>query len=151
MNADYDLIIIGAGSAGLVAARFARGLGLSVLLVERSRVGGDCTWTGCVPSKALLKAAGVAHSMRTADRFGLPAVAPGVDLKVVLERIRSVIQGIYDAESPDALASEGIDVKIGEARFTGPSTVDVEGHAFDRPPLPDLHRGVAGDSEHSGT
>ena len=130
MNADYDLIIIGAGSAGLVAARFAKGLGLSVLLVERSRVGGDCTWTGCVPSKALLKAAGVAYSMRTADRLGLPAVAPGVDLKVVLERIRSVIQGIYDAESPDALASEGIDVKIGEARFTGPSTVDVEGHAL---------------------
>ena len=130
MKADYDLIIIGAGSAGLVAARFARGLGLSVALVERSRVGGDCTWTGCVPSKALLRAASVAHSMRTADRFGLPAVSPAVDLKAALGRIRSVIKGIYETESPDALASEGIDVRLGRARFTGPSTVEVEGQTL---------------------
>ena len=130
MKSDYDLIIIGAGSAGLTAARFARGLGLSVALVERSRVGGDCTWTGCVPSKALLKAAGVAHSMRTADRFGLPSFDPTVDLRAVMERIRSVIRGIYDAESPEVLAREGIDVIIGEATFTGPDSVKVDGRSL---------------------
>ena len=130
MKADYDLLIIGAGSAGLTAARFARGLGLSVAMVEKSRVGGDCTWTGCVPSKALLKAAGVAHSMRTADCFGLPVAAPEIKLRDVMGRIRSVIAGIYGTESPEALASEGIDVIIGEARFTSPSTVDVEGQTL---------------------
>ncbi len=127
---DYDLIIVGAGSAGLTAARFARGLGLSVALVERSRVGGDCTWTGCVPSKALLKAAGVAHSMRKADLFGLPPFDPAVDLRAVMERVRSVIRGIYDAESPDALAREGIDVIVGEASFTGPDVVRVDGRSL---------------------
>ena len=127
MPADYDLIVIGAGSAGLVAARFARQLGLSVAMVERSRVGGDCTWTGCVPSKALLKAAGVAHSATAADRFGLSSFRSDVDLSAVMERIRSVISDIYDAESPEALAREGVEVIIGDARFTGPDSVIVDG------------------------
>ncbi len=126
MKADYDLMVIGAGSAGLTAARFAVKLGLSVALVERSRVGGDCTWTGCVPSKALLKAAGVAQAMRTADQFGLPSASPDVDLRLVMERIRSVVRRIYEAESPEVLAGEGIDVILGEAQFTGPDTVSVE-------------------------
>ena len=132
MKNDYDLIVIGAGSAGLVAARFARQLGLSVALVERDRVGGDCTWTGCIPSKALLKAAGIAHSMRTADRYGIAAAAPEVDLQAVMERIRSVIRGIYDAESPEALAREGIDVVPGEARFTGPGTISINDRSLAR-------------------
>ena len=80
LAADYDLVVIGAGSAGLTAARFARQLGLSVAIVERSRVGGDCTWTGCVPSKALLKAAGVAHSARRADRYALSSSVDKVGL-----------------------------------------------------------------------
>lgn len=101
MKADYDLIVIGAGSAGLTAARFARQLGLSVAMVERSRVGGDCTWTGCVPSKALLKAAGVAHAMRTANRYGLIPSEPDVDLRAVMDRIRGVIRHIYETESPE--------------------------------------------------
>ena len=130
MKADYDMIIIGAGSAGLIAARFARGLGLSVALVERSRVGGDCTWTGCVPSKALVKGAAVAHSVREAARFGLPQSNPAVDLGAVMERIRSVISHIYDTESPDVLANEGIEVILGEASFTTPNSVTVAGQAL---------------------
>ncbi len=130
MKNDYDLIVIGAGSAGLTAVRFARQLGLSVALVERSRVGGDCTWTGCVPSKALLKAAGMAQSMRDAERYGLPASSPKVDLRPVMERIRSVIQHIYETESPEALAREGIDVLIGEAIIVGPGSVSVAGRTI---------------------
>ncbi len=130
MKTDYDLIVIGAGSAGLTAARFARQLGLSVALVERSRVGGDCTWTGCVPSKALLKAAGIAHSIRTADRYGLPVSAPVVDLRAVMERIRSVIRRIYGTESPEALAHEGIEVIVGDASFTGAGSVGVDGRTL---------------------
>ena len=130
MDADYDLIIIGAGSAGLTAARFARQLGLSVAIVEQSRVGGDCTWTGCVPSKALLKVAGVAHSAGTAGRYGLTSAAPVVDFPLAMDRIRAVIQQIYDAESPDALAREGIDIIQGEAAFTGPDSVRVDGDGY---------------------
>ena len=130
MDADYDLIVIGAGSAGLVAARFARQLGLSVAMMERSRVGGDCTWTGCVPSKALLKAAGVADAFRSAGRYGIYPSTPDVDFRRVLERIRSVIRGIYDTESPDVLVREGIDVIHGEAAFTGTDIVSVEGRSL---------------------
>ena len=130
MKPDYDLIVIGAGSAGLVAARFARQLGLSVALVERSRVGGDCTWTGCVPSKALLRAAGVAQSGRSADRFGIPPSSLEVNLRLVMERIRTVIQQIYEAESPAALAREGIDVIYGEASFIGPRAISVAGENY---------------------
>ena len=68
---DYDLVIIGAGAAGLIAARFAARLGARVLLAERDRIGGDCTWTGCVPSKSLIRVAKAAHEVRTAQRFGL--------------------------------------------------------------------------------
>lgn len=130
MDADYDLIIIGAGSAGLVAARFARQLGLAVAMVERSRVGGDCTWTGCVPSKALLRAAGVANALRSAGKYGISPAKPAVNLHLVMERIRSVIRGIYDTESPEALAGEGIDVVHGEAVFTGLDSVTVEGRSL---------------------
>ena len=79
MAAQYDLVIVGMGSAGLTAAEFASTLGLRVAAVERDRVGGDCLWTGCVPSKALLASAKVAHHMRHADRWGIGAVEPAVE------------------------------------------------------------------------
>jgi len=123
---DYDLVIIGAGSAGIMPARFARRLGLSVALVEKSRIGGDCTWTGCVPSKSLLKAASVAHQMRSADRYGLVPSAAPVDLGSVMTRVRATMQELYQAESPEAMESEGIDVVMGEARFLDPHTVRVQ-------------------------
>ena len=123
----YDLIVIGGGSAGLTAARFARRLGLSVALVERDRIGGDCTWTGCVPSKALLKAAGLAYDMRSASRFGLlPPHNFPVDFSMVMSRVRGVMQAIHDAESPDGLREEGIEVVHGEARFINSHTIRVE-------------------------
>jgi pyruvate/2-oxoglutarate dehydrogenase complex dihydrolipoamide dehydrogenase (E3) component len=75
----YDLVIVGMGSAGIVAAEFAVSLGLRVAAVERGRVGGDCLWTGCVPSKALLASARVAHAMRTAERYGIGAAEPRID------------------------------------------------------------------------
>ncbi|MGH9000354.1 MAG: FAD-dependent oxidoreductase [Acidimicrobiia bacterium] len=79
MGSAYDLVIVGMGSAGIVAAEFAAALGLRVTAVERDRVGGDCLWTGCVPSKALLASARAAHTLRRADRYGLPASDPDID------------------------------------------------------------------------
>jgi pyruvate/2-oxoglutarate dehydrogenase complex dihydrolipoamide dehydrogenase (E3) component len=92
VNEPYDLvIIIGGGSAGLTAAGFAVQLGARVALVEKLRIGGDCTWTGCVPSKTLLKTAKVAHEMRSAGRYGLTPVEPAVDLKAVMTHVREVV------------------------------------------------------------
>src|SRR6059058_4041921 len=87
----HDLVVVGMGSGGMVAAEFAAGtLGLQVAVVERGRVGGDCLWTGCVPSKALLASARAAHVMRHADRYGLPSVVPEVDTELVWKRIRAI-------------------------------------------------------------
>ena len=86
----YDLVIVGMGSGGMVAAEFASTLDIKVAAVERDRVGGDCLWTGCVPSKALLASAKVANAMRHADRYGLTAVEPEIDTARVFERIRSI-------------------------------------------------------------
>ncbi len=123
----YDLVVIGAGSAGLTAAGFARRLGARVALVERDRVGGDCTWTGCVPSKALLHTAKVAHQMGRADTVGLDPIHPQVDLAKVMARVRAAIERVYAFETPDALAQEGIEVVLGSARFLGPHALDVDG------------------------
>jgi pyruvate/2-oxoglutarate dehydrogenase complex dihydrolipoamide dehydrogenase (E3) component len=123
VNYEYDLIIVGGGSAGLTAAGFAVQLGARVALVEKHRTGGDCTWTGCVPSKTLLKVAKVAHQMRTADHYGLAAAEPEVDLRTVMAHVRSVIMDVYAEESPEVLRADGIDVHLGAARFVDPHTL----------------------------
>ncbi len=127
MNPDYDLLIIGGGSAGLTAADFAARLDRKVTLVERHRVGGDCTWTGCIPSKTILNTASVAHDMRHAERFGLMPASPQVDLAAVMNHVRSVIAKVYQPESPEALRDRGIDVHLGEASFTGSHSVAIDG------------------------
>ncbi len=127
MAADYHLAIIGAGSAGLTAARFAARLGRKTALIEANRVGGDCTWTGCVPSKALLHAARVAHTVRNSGRYGIDSGEPSVRFAAVMSRIRQVIEQIYAAESPDTLRAEGIDVIEGRAEFTDAGALTVGG------------------------
>ncbi|MGH7903106.1 MAG: dihydrolipoyl dehydrogenase family protein [Candidatus Dormibacteraceae bacterium] len=108
-----DLIVIGAGSAGLVAARTAAALGGRVTLVEADRIGGDCTWTGCVPSKALIHAAANA-----AGREGGSATA-------ALARVQQAIEAVHSWETPEALARMGVEVVAGTARFRDPRTLEV--------------------------
>lgn len=122
----YDLVIVGMGSGGLVAAEFAASLGLRVAAVERQRVGGDCLWTGCVPSKALLASAKVAHHLRTADRYGLEAVEPEIDLAAVWRRIRAIQEQIAETDDdPARYEAMGVELVRGEARLAGENAVAV--------------------------
>lgn len=131
MGRRYDLVIVGMGSGGMVAAEFAASLGLAVAVAEKGRVGGDCLWTGCVPSKALLASAKVAHHLRTADRWGLPASHVEIDTSMVWKRIRAVQHEIAATDdNPERFASEGVEIVPGTARLTGPHTVEVDGRAL---------------------
>lgn len=148
---DHDLVVIGGGSAGLTAADFAARLGARVLLVDREKLGGDCTWTGCIPSKALLAAARVAQAMRSAAAFGLPGCEPQVDLGAVMAVVREAIERVSSSETPEHLAP-GVEVAFGGARFLGPNSIQIgegrivraprfliaTGASPARPPIPGL-------------
>lgn len=122
----YDLIVVGGGSAGLNAVEIGLELGLDVALVEKNRIGGDCTWSGCIPSKTLNKIARVAKEMRQAERYGLPAADPEIDLGRVMEQVEQVIQEIYAHETPQVLQERGVDVYVGNSRFSDPNTLLLE-------------------------
>lgn len=125
MSDTYDLIVIGGGTAGLTAAGFAARLGVKVALVEKNRIGGDCTWTGCVPSKALLKVAKVAHTTRTAQEYGICGEAPQVDMANVRSYIHQAISDVYQHETPQQLEQQGIEVIMGAAQFIDAHTIRV--------------------------
>lgn len=122
---EYDLAIIGAGSVGLIAADFAVRLGARVVLLERDRIGGDCTWTGCVPSKALLKVAKVAHDARTSSLYGVHVSQPIIDMAKVRQFLRGAIQDIYAGTTPEALRQKGMDVMLGPVSFVDPHILAV--------------------------
>ena len=132
MGRRYDLVIVGMGSGGMVAAEFAAMLGLRVAVVERGRVGGDCLWTGCVPSKALLASAKVAHHLRTADRWGVPASDAAIDTAAVWARIKAVQAEIAATDdNPERFKALGVELVTGTGRLTGPHAVDVDGQALE--------------------
>ncbi len=122
----YNLVVLGAGSGGLVTAAAAAGLGAKVALIERHALGGDCLNVGCVPSKALLAAAKQAAAVRAAGEYGVRV--PGgtkVDFPAVMERMRRLRAGIAPHDSAKRFRDLGIDVFLGEARFTDAATVVV--------------------------
>ncbi len=126
-DAPWDLVVIGGGTAGIVAAKTAARLGARVALVERSRTGGDCLWTGCVPSKALLAAAAAAAGARNATDLGVTVDGVSVDFAAVMKHVHGAMAAIEPADSPAALERAGATVISGSARFTGPRTVEVDG------------------------
>ena len=107
-----DLVIVGAGAAGIGAARAARAKGAEVVLVERGRVGGDCTFTGCIPSKTMIEAA-----------------KRGDDFATAMAKVHQAVEHVAASESAEVLRHEGIDVREGTARLAGPHTVEVDGRA----------------------
>jgi len=123
-----ELVIIGGGVGGLVVASVAGQLGVRTTLIDPGpKLGGDCLHTGCVPSKTLIHSAKLASLMRRAGEFGLPAVEPRVDLGAVMDRVRSVIDTIQVHDDPQRFRGYGVDVRFGEARFTGSYEVTVNG------------------------
>ena len=126
--ARYNLVVIGAGTAGLVTAAGAAGLGAKVALVEKHLLGGDCLSVGCVPSKCLIRSSRVVAELREAGRFGVTAPA-GVeaDFPAVMERMRRLRADISRNDSARRFSDVGVDVFLGEGRFSGSDTVDVEG------------------------
>jgi pyruvate/2-oxoglutarate dehydrogenase complex dihydrolipoamide dehydrogenase (E3) component len=121
----FDLIIIGGGSAGLTAAQAALALGARTALVEGKRTGGECTWTGCIPSKTLLSVAHQAHAARNGQRFGIHSETVTIDFAQVMTHLQQTIHDIYHEESPDALRQMGLDVFEAYARFSDPHTLEL--------------------------
>ena len=124
---DRNLVVIGAGAAGLVSAYIAAALRARVTLVESGQMGGDCLNTGCVPSKALIRSARAAHQMRHADRYGLPPVEPRVDFPAVMRQVHEKIAAIAPHDSTERYTGLGVEVLRGHARIVDPWTVQVTG------------------------
>jgi pyruvate/2-oxoglutarate dehydrogenase complex dihydrolipoamide dehydrogenase (E3) component/uncharacterized membrane protein YdjX (TVP38/TMEM64 family) len=127
---DRNLIVIGAGSAGLVAAYIAATVRAKVTLVEKQRMGGDCLYTGCVPSKALLRSARLLHEMRNARRYGIRQADADFDFADVMERVQRVVRAIEPHDSAGRYTRLGVECLEGEARITSPWTVSVDGRVL---------------------
>lgn len=145
----WDLVVVGGGTAGIVAAKTAAGFGASVLMVERDRPGGDCLWTGCVPSKALIASANAAQAARISDDFGVTVGEVRVDFAAVMARVRRVVGTIEPIDSPDTLRESGVLLSHATARFLGPRSLSLSSgevvgfrHAIiatgSRPLMPDV-------------
>ncbi|ACB73599.1 mercuric reductase [Opitutus terrae] len=127
----YNLVVIGGGTAGLVTAAGAAGLGAKVALIERHLLGGDCLNVGCVPSKALIRAARAAAEARASARFGVKITGEvAVDFSAVMERMRRLRADLSPHDSAARFRELGVDVFIGEARFASGDTVQVGGQAL---------------------
>ena len=121
----YDLIAVGGGTAGLVAAAGGAGLGARVLLIERDRLGGECLWTGCVPSKALIASAGAASRARRAGRLGVRTGEVSVDFAAAMAWVREAQNRVAPHDSPERFRALGVEVVKGHARFSGSHTLRV--------------------------
>ncbi len=124
---DRNLVVIGAGAAGLVSAYIAAAVKAKVTLIESHKMGGDCLNYGCVPSKALIKSAKLAHQMRHADHYGLTATTPEFSFRKVFERIHAVVKAIEPHDSVDRYEGLGVEVLQGHAKLIDPWTVEITG------------------------
>jgi pyruvate/2-oxoglutarate dehydrogenase complex dihydrolipoamide dehydrogenase (E3) component/uncharacterized membrane protein YdjX (TVP38/TMEM64 family) len=124
---DRNLIVIGGGAGGLVTAYIAATVRAKVTLIEAHKMGGDCLNTGCVPSKALIRSARLAHEIRTGDMYGLHKREPEFSFPALMERVFAVIKTIEPADSVERYTKLGVDVRLGYARIVDPWTVEIDG------------------------
>ena len=122
---DRNLIVIGAGAGGLVTALIGAAVKAKVTLVEAHKMGGDCLNFGCVPSKAIIKSAKLAHQMRHAENYGLKTAFPAFDFKVVMQRVHNIIAAIAPHDSVERFTGLGVDVLEGYAKIVNPWTVEI--------------------------
>ena len=127
---ERNLLVIGAGSGGLVSAYIAAAVKAKVTLIEKHKMGGDCLNTGCVPSKALIRSAKTAHELKKAAQLGFRNVSGEVDFAAVMERVQRVIDTIEPHDSVERYTGLGVEVIEGEARLTSPWTVEVNGQSL---------------------
>src|SRR3954467_4985286 len=106
----YDLVVLGGGSGGLSVATAAARFGAKVALIEKNELGGECTHSACVPSKALIEAARLVHSIRSAGRYGIRVAPPEADFPAVMARVHAVVAEFAGSGSGDSLRAKGIDV-----------------------------------------
>ena len=123
---DYNLLVIGGGSAGLVSAYIAAAVKAKVALIEKHKLGGDCLNTGCVPSKALIRSAKAADTMRHANRYGLESVPVKGSFKNIMNRVKDVVAKIEPHDSPERYQKLGVDCIFGEAGFISPWELEVK-------------------------
>jgi pyruvate/2-oxoglutarate dehydrogenase complex dihydrolipoamide dehydrogenase (E3) component len=127
----HNLVVIGAGTAGLVTAAGAAGLGAKVALIEKALLGGDCLNVGCVPSKAFIRSGRAVFDAKEAGSFGVRVGQPiEIDFPAVMERMRKLRADLSPHDSAQRFAKLGVDVFLGEARFAGPDTVEVAGQTL---------------------
>jgi pyruvate/2-oxoglutarate dehydrogenase complex dihydrolipoamide dehydrogenase (E3) component/uncharacterized membrane protein YdjX (TVP38/TMEM64 family) len=127
----YNLVVVGAGTAGLVSAAGAAGLGARVAIVESHLMGGDCLNTGCIPSKAVISSARAAASARHAAELGVRVGSVDVDFAAVMERMRRLRARLAPIDGAERFTALGVDVYLGAARFTSPTTVVVDGRTLE--------------------
>ncbi len=130
----FDSIVIGGGAAGLTAAGISANFGAKTMMIEQDRLGGDCTWTGCVPSKTLIKAASVMHNAKEAKKYGLTANDVKFDVSKVMEHVDRIRREVYeDADDPAIFEEMGIEVVHGRAEFLDDHTIKItDGNGLDR-------------------
>jgi pyruvate/2-oxoglutarate dehydrogenase complex dihydrolipoamide dehydrogenase (E3) component len=130
-TSDFDLVVLGGGTAGLVTAAGAASLGARTALLEKDRLGGECLWTGCVPSKALLASARATHVIEGAARYGLSVEDPEVDVTGVLASVREVRSRIQEHDDPERFRAMGVHVREdAAARFVSPHEVEAGGRRY---------------------
>ncbi|PIQ59153.1 MAG: dihydrolipoyl dehydrogenase [Bdellovibrio sp. CG12_big_fil_rev_8_21_14_0_65_39_13] len=124
---EYNMVVIGAGSAGLVTAYISAAVKAKVALIEKHKMGGDCLNTGCVPSKAIIKSAKLAHQMKNASKYGLEAVTPKFEFKNVMNRVHDIISKIEPHDSVERYSDLGVECIQGAAKIISPWEVEVDG------------------------
>ncbi len=127
---DYNLVVLGAGSGGLVSSYIAAAVKAKVVLIEKDKMGGDCLNTGCVPSKALLRSAKMLSYARRAKEFGFEKTEVDFDFATVMERVQQKIAQVEPHDSVERYTSLGVEVIEGEAKITSPWTVEVNGETL---------------------